>query len=751
MNPLLAESPTSPPLSGCAEKRAPSDPERFHPARSLPRSLLRDPRHFQIGALTGLLLYGVLGLDLALRPVTALVLLGTALATQALAMRFTGQRPFEARSALISGLSLCLLLRTNSLGVAAIAAVLTVGSKFVIRWRGKHVFNPTNFGIVAMLLLSDRVWVSPGQWGETAILGFLLVCAGGLVIHRAARSDTTIAFFAAALALILGRAAWLGQPVAIALHQLSSGAFLIFAFFMISDPKSTPDSRLGRILFAILVATVGTLLKVLLYRPNGLLYALAACAPLVPAIDALLPGGRYRWASPDRPELRSRRVRMNRLTAPVVAIVLALGLQAAAAQAFCGFYVAKADTKLFNQASQVALVRNGERTVLTMANDFKGDAREFGIVIPVPTFITRDQIHVADRALIDHLDAYSAPRLVEYNDPDPCHPPREPMMMAAAPGGAMQKMAAPGKKLGVHIEATYTVGEYDIVILSAEESGGLLIWLRENGYRVPDGAAKVLGSYLKQGVHFFLAKVNLKEQAQLGFTSLRPLQIAYESPRFMLPIRLGMANANGPQELYVYTLTQNGRVETTNYRTVPLPSGDAIPLFVKDDFAHFYRAMFERQVARENMHGVFTEYAWDMSWCDPRAADPLSGSELRNLGVWWADAEPAAAPRQVYLTRLHLRYDAAHFPEDLAFQETSDHENYQSRFVLQHPWTGDAVCAAATAYKHDLVARIEKEASTLANLTGWEINDIRRRMSLKAATEVTEEPWWKRLWSPGGW
>jgi hypothetical protein len=421
---------------------------------------------------------------------------------------------------------------------------------------------------------------------------------------------------------------------------------------------------------------------------------------------------------------------------------------------FCGFYVAKADTKLFNKASQVVMVRDGDRTVLTMANDFKGDPKEFAIVIPVPTFIKREQIHVAEKALLDHLDAYSAPRLVEYFDDNPCEL-RILSEMAVPSPGAQAVGAGAGdraRSLGVTIEAQYTVGEYDILILSAKESQGLETWLVENGYRMPPGAGRVLGSYLKQGMRFFVAKVNLKEQSKLGFTYLRPIQVAYESPKFMLPIRLGMVNANGPQELFIYALTRKGRVETTNYRTVRLPSDTEVPLFVKDDFAQFYKAMFSRQVQRQDMRTVFLEYAWDMAWCDPCAADPLSADELRDLGVFWIERRgprPDIMPgaQDVFLSRLHLRYDAEHFPEDLVFQETGDRQNFQGRYILRHPWKGKDGCQAAQAYRRELPKRFEQEAQTLASLTGWDINKIRGRMNLKAGgPPADDEPWWKAIW-----
>ncbi len=416
---------------------------------------------------------------------------------------------------------------------------------------------------------------------------------------------------------------------------------------------------------------------------------------------------------------------------------------------FCGFYVSKADSKLFNKASQVVLVRDGDRTVLTMANDFEGEPKEFAVVIPVPTFLTRDQIHVGDKTLVDHLDAYSAPRLVEYFDQNPCER-REydrmalPMMAArAAPSSDARTLA---KALGVTIEASYTVGEYDILILSAQQSSGLETWLRQNGYRIPPGASAVIGSYLRQNMRFFVAKVNLAEQSKLGFSYLRPLQVAYESPKFMLPIRLGMVNANGPQELFVYALTRNGRVETTNYRTAKLPADMDLPVFLKqpNEFGSFYKAMFTRQVEQQDSRAVFLEYAWDMRWCDPCAADPLSTDELRRLGVFWTDGD-AGRPQSVFMTRLHVRYDNAHFPEDLVFQETADRVNFQGRYVLRHAWTGPDRCSAASEYRQSVANRHAREAEQLASLTGWNVADIRKKMGTDAPP-VPDPAWWERLW-----
>lgn len=454
---------------------------------------------------------------------------------------------------------------------------------------------------------------------------------------------------------------------------------------------------------------------------------------------------------------------------PALALSLAAALSASSAHSFCGFYVARGDAKLFNKASKVVLVRDDDRTVLTMSADFKGDPREFAMVVPVPTVLKRNQIHVGDQAAVDHLDAYTAPRLVEYFDPDPCAVAREERAMSKMSADRAAPMTAAGesraRSLGVRIEAKYTVGEYDILILSAKQSGGLATWLTESGYRVPPGAVRVLRSYLRQGMKFFVAKVNLKEKAKLGFTYLRPLQMAYESPKFMLPLRLGMVNADGPQELFVYALTRTGRVETTNYRTVRLPTDAEVPEFVKDEFGDFYRAMFTTAVRRESGEAVFLEYAWDMGWCDPCAADPLSREELRGLGVFWLDTPttdtPAGAPRwspppggeaqNAFVTRLHVRYDAAHFPEDLAFHETGDRTNFQGRFVIRHPWKGGADCAATAEYRRGLRERQSREAETLANLTGWSIDRIRRKIpTLVEPSEPAEDPaWWDRLWKTG--
>lgn len=282
-----------------------------------------------------------------------------------------------------------------------------------------------------------------------------------------------------------------------------------------------------------------------------------------------------------------------------------------------------------------------------------------------------------------------------------------------------------------------------------EHGAGLETCLKENGYRIPNGASAVLQSYLKQNLKFFVAKVNLAEHSKLGHASLRPLQIAFESPKFMLPIRLGTVNVDGPQELFLYAITRRGRVEATNYRTVKLPEAQYIPVYVKDKCGDFYRDLFSQQVKRERQQGVFLEYAWDMAWCDPCASNPLSPEELRELGVFWLEDHRPQSIRQgqnAYVTRLHLRYDAAHVPEDLSFQEMADRSNFQARYILRHAWQGSDDCPAAREYRDRLRQRYEREAQTLASLTGWDLGSIRLEMKLQGGAPDQNRPWYERLW-----
>jgi hypothetical protein len=275
----------------------------------------------------------------------------------------------------------------------------------------------------------------------------------------------------------------------------------------------------------------------------------------------------------------------------------------------------------------------------------------------------------------------------------------------------MSDSAERDRALGVRVDARYTLEEYDIVSLSAQKSDGLEIWLHENGYKVPAGASAALKPYINQGMKFFIAKVNIKRQLQAGYTMLRPLQFAFESEKFMLPMRLGMLNAppEEAQDLIIYILTREGRVESSNYRTTRLPADVNLPAFIKPKFQEFYGAMFDTVSKREDYRVVFTEYFWDMSWCDPCAAEPLSREELEKSGVFWLDGDaeqrfkslqnpatsrpprmsvPSGGAVPVMLTRLHVRYTPRTFPEDLMFTQTRDEQNWQARYIVQNPYGG---------------------------------------------------------------
>ena len=264
-------------------------------ARKYAQKAVADARHFQILSLACLITIGWSWFDFDIRPANAIAMMFAALATQYVITQILGLPHFDARSPLISSLSLCLLLRTNSIAVAVVAACIAIASKYIVRWRGKHIFNPTNFGIVVVIFATHGAWVSPGQWGSAIWSVFLMACLGGLVVNRAGRADVSLAVLVFYVGLLFGRALWLGDPVAIPLHQIQNGGLLIFAFFMISDPKTTPDSRLGRILFALLVVAFAGWIQFGLFHPNGLLYALTAIAPVTPLIDRLLPGRRFQW------------------------------------------------------------------------------------------------------------------------------------------------------------------------------------------------------------------------------------------------------------------------------------------------------------------------------------------------------------------------------------------------------------------------------------------------------------------------
>lgn len=417
--------------------------------------------------------------------------------------------------------------------------------------------------------------------------------------------------------------------------------------------------------------------------------------------------------------------RLPILAAIGVATAVIVALNFTPAGSFCGFYAAKADISLLNKSSQVILVRDGDRTHITMLNDFKGDAKDFALIVPVPEVMKRENITTVDRTLFDKIEMYSSPRLAEYYDIHPCYPYSDEDELSDPLNPARNEdyeppepTERPGVALGVKVEAQYTVGEYDIVILSAEQSGGLAEWLVQNGYKIPSKAAAVLEPYVKSGLKFFVAKVNLAELPKTGYAYLSPLRITFDSPRFMLPIRLGMANAGGDQDLLLYCFSKRGRVVSRNYRTVTLPTDEDVPLFVKPDFGAFYNRVFDREYDKRGKSVVFVEYAWDVSAtkgvkCDPCPSPPVGPGEMALAGVDWYGND------RVFFTRLHVRYNRETFPEDLMLQETPNTSKYQVLFAVHNPASPNFDCEEANDYLEKLHDRREDEVDTYSDLTGY--------------------------------
>lgn len=418
-----------------------------------------------------------------------------------------------------------------------------------------------------------------------------------------------------------------------------------------------------------------------------------------------------------------------------------LGLCAAVAwpttsRAFCGFYVSGADASLYNNATMVVMMREGTRTVLSMQNNYQGPPEDFAMVVPVPVVLQEDNVKTLPRGIFDRVDKLAAPRLVEYWEQDPC----QPMVvyeMASAPTAMRRAKAGAAadaeEDYGVTIEAQFKVAEYDIVILSAKDSGGLDKWLRKNKYNIPKGANEVLRPYVEQNTKFFVAKVDAeKVKFENGRAVLSPLRFHYDAPTFTLPVRLGLLNSAGKQDLIVHILGKRQRYEVANYKNASIPTNIRVENSVRDSFGSFYDALFERTIEK-NPGAVVTEYAWDATTCDPCPEPPLRPDELATLGgdvITPAEKDPysdipGVVPQQrrrpiwqpygFVLTRLHYRYEKDGLGEDLVFRaagpivggrgmpdrkgelgerraQASSVNNFQGRYVILHRWEGPIAC-----------------------------------------------------------
>ena len=712
-----------------------------------------DPRYFQVIFQAIFLSYGIFFLNWKSDWIHYIISIGGCLLFQYSAdsiktKRFLSLSAFDrwGFSVLISAMSLCLLLKTNFWYISLLAAFLTVASKYIFKWKRRHVFNPSAFGIVATIFLTKDAWLSPGQWGSNAVIFFGVITLGTIVVTKVQKLDVSLAFLLTFVGLLYWRQVYvLGWPMDYFIHSISTGSLLLFTFFMISDPRTSPNHPVARIIWAMMIAAVAFYLAVFKWKHNTSIWVLVTAAPLVPLLNKIFSAKYFEWRSSILAFhyfFKLKHLIMKPFMKKLAAVIILTTMISHEALAFCGFYVSKADGTLKNKTSQVILVRDGDRNVITMYNDFKGNFKDFAMVVPVPVVLQKKDIKVVDQNIFKTLNEYSQPRLVEYYDQNPCDryknedksmSPRAQLNEVVVSALGMAKR----KDLGVKIEAKYLVGEYDILILSAKESSGLKTWLEENGYKIPAGADEVLEPYIKSNLKFFVVKVNEEEKKKLPGNFLRPIQISFTSPKFMLPIRLGMANADGDQDMIVYAFTKKGRIECTNYRTVSLPTGKNIPLFVQSNFSSFYSNLFQHQWSKEGKAIAMLEYAWDVSpknyvKCDPCVATAPSTQDLVQAGVWWINRdwsdysdinEEEDYSDNVYFTRLHVRYNRDKFPQDLMFQVTPNTENYQARYIITHPATGDFSCDAGKKYLKELKQRRADEMEMLTYLTGKGYSD----------------------------
>lgn len=385
--------------------------------------------------------------------------------------------------------------------------------------------------------------------------------------------------------------------------------------------------------------------------------------------------------------------------------------------------------KLYNKSSQVVLVRDGKKTTITMSNDVYGDVKDFAMVIPVPAVLRRDQIRTVDMNLINQLEQQTGPRLISVTDVDPCQTWGWEMESVTdskttnAVAGSADGTRPQSTQSTVKVEARYAVGEYDILILSAQESEGLMTWLKTNGYQVSESAREVLEPYIKSGLKFFVAKVNLDRKPEGPGNFLTPLQISFETDRFMLPIRLGMANADGDQDLTVYAFTRTGRVEPTNYRIAEMPSNLTVPTFVADDFGKFYGDMFTTAWKREGKNALLLEFAGTHF---PTNVGPIwqitNFNSFKDLGLDWIPDAKSTQYFPIFLTRMHVRYNRTTFPQDLAFQITPNNQPYQCTITVQHVAPGFENCEQGKFYANQVAQRREKELITMNQYAGWSMN-----------------------------
>jgi len=410
----------------------------------------------------------------------------------------------------------------------------------------------------------------------------------------------------------------------------------------------------------------------------------------------------------------------------------AVAVTASAAHA-CGAYFLRnppatttaIDAKLYNRSTRIVYARIGEATTVTMVADYRGNPREFAAVIAVPTVLTREQVRTVEAALVERIDSATAPRFTVRQDPDPCFIRPSVSFGAsksrgAIPTGAVVVAASP--QSSVTVEARYVVGEYDVAILSASESDGLRKWLDAEGYQVPAEAEPVLAAYIREGLKFFVAKVALAEGSTTEYKRLSPLQISYNSPNMWVPLRLSTVVAEGPQDMFVFALTDGSEISAASMPTRVLDTTRELPAFVARDFESFYEAAVTRAGRESNGAVAIVESRWRLP--NAQAAQwawKISIDELGKLGI-----DTARVTGSMLLTRLHVRYDKS-FAKDLTLQAKPAQGRLVSNFRIHKPYQGEATCRAAARYKTDVAAQYTREVDTLRRLTGWSLSEIKRR------------------------
>jgi hypothetical protein len=493
----------------------------------------------------------------------------------------------------------------------------------------------------------------------------------------------------------------------------------------------------------------------------------------------------------------------------VILGLLTIGLCLAIAQpatAFCGLFVARSEAKLDNSASRVVIVREGNKSIFTMANNFQGDVKDFARIVPIPVIPQREQIRIGDNQVIDQIDAFTAPRLALYVDDygrmlgddlgkglvllwilfsfgitlllvrkmtwweklivvliiSLLFAIAVPSFLNQANKAKSSSAPTPSSE-SVRVMDQFTVGEYDVSLLDATESDGLTNWLKTNDYKLPAGAEPMLNRYIQQGMKFFVVKVNLAALQKSGHGFLRPIVIEYESPKFMLPMRLGTLNATADQDLTVYVLASNAVAEVANYPTIPIPtdsistakeaSGKELPRLIRNNFDEFYQAVFQKAYEDAGKSIALMEFAGQFGRCDPcsidREALAALGKNLEKTGI-------SSSQAPITITRLHVRYNQQTFPNDLEFRLVGFDEMqsrlaqgqnlpqqkallyrtgtlHQGRYVIRETAGG---AWSVSRLKYNWQMRHTNE--NLARLTGWSPEKIQQLATTTA--QETDRP-----------